>query len=128
VLRLVPEGHREAALALGAPRWRLMWSVVLPAAAPGILTGIMLGIARAAGETAPLIFTALGGGNIPTSTDIFQPIAAIPKLIFDNTIMTQTPASLQLAWGAALVLVSVILLLSLGARLVSWRAGGSQRP
>jgi len=128
VLRLVPTPHKEAALALGAPRWRLAWSVVLPAAAPGILTGVMLAAARAAGETAPLIFTALGSGNIPTSINIFEPIAALPKLIFDNTIMSQTPASLRFSWGAALVLVTMILVLNLGARFIARKAPGLETP
>jgi phosphate transport system permease protein len=119
VLRLVPIGHKEAGLALGAPRWRLTWSVVLPAAIPGIVTGIMLALARASGETAPLLFTSLGSQFL--STDIFAPIASIPQLIFTNTIVTQTEASLQHAWGATLVLVTIILVLNLGARLVSRR-------
>lgn len=117
VLRLVPSGQQEAALALGAPKWRTTWSVVLPIAGPGILTGILLGLARASGETAPLLFTSLG--NQFLSTSINEPIAAIPQLIYNNTILTQTPASLQLAWGAALVLVAIILFLNLGAALLS---------
>lgn len=117
VLRLVPRGQTEAALALGAPKWRTTASVVLPIAGPGILTGILLGLARASGETAPLLFTSLG--NQFLSTDLTAPIAAIPQLIFNNTILTQTPASLQLAWGAALVLVAIILALNLGASVLS---------
>ena len=126
ILRLVPESQKEAALALGAPRWRTTWSVVLPAAAPGILTGVMLALARAAGETAPLLFTSLG--NQFMSTDILQPIASLPQLIFRNTIEVQTPQSLQLAWGAALVLVAMILVLNLIARAVALRArvGGAR--
>ena len=116
VLRLVPSGQQEAALALGAPKWRTTWSVVLPIAGPGILTGILLGLARASGETAPLLFTSLG--NQFLSTNIGEPIAAIPQLIYNNTIITQTPASLQLAWGAALVLVAIIMFLNLGAALL----------
>jgi phosphate transport system permease protein len=122
ILRLVPTAQKEAGLALGAPRWRLAWSVVLPAAAPGIITGIMLGLARASGETAPLLFTSLG--NQYVSTDILEPIASIPQLIYTNTIVTQTPASLQHAWGATLVLVSLILALNVGARLISRKAKG----
>lgn len=120
VLRLVPTGQQEAALALGAPKWRTTWSVVLPIAGPGILTGVLLGLARASGETAPLLFTSLG--NQFLSTNINEPIAAIPQLIYNNTILTQTPASLQLAWGAALVLVAIILFLNLGASLLSRRS------
>lgn len=117
ILRLVPEAQREAALALGAPRWRTVWSVVLPAAAPGILTGVMLALARASGETAPLLFTSLG--NQFLSTDILEPIAALPQLIFRYSIEFQTPESVQFSWGAALVLVSIILALNLVARLIA---------
>ncbi len=119
ILRLVPDAQKEAALALGAPRWRTTWSVVLPAAAPGLLTGVMLALARASGETAPLLFTSLS--NQFFSTDVMQPIAALPQLIFTNSINVQTPQSLQLAWGAALVLVAIILILNLVARLIAAR-------
>ena len=119
ILRLVPLAQKEAALALGAPRWRTTWSVVLPAAAPGILTGVMLALARAAGETAPLLFTSLS--NQFMSTDVLQPIAALPYLIFANSINVQTPESLELAWGAALVLVTIILVLNVVARVVAAR-------
>lgn len=120
MLRLVPPGQKEAAQALGAPKWRVTWSIVLPSAGPGILTGILLGLARASGETAPLLFTSLG--NQFFSTNLNEPIAAIPQLIYQNTIQVQTPASLQLAWGAALVLVAIILVLNLAAALISRRA------
>ena len=120
ILQLVPNAQKEAALALGAPRWRTIWSVVLPAAAPGILTGVMLALARASGETAPLLFTSLS--NQFFSTDILQPIAALPQLIFANSVNVQTPDSLELAWGAALVLVVIILLLNIVARLIAARA------
>lgn len=120
ILRLVPVAQTEAASALGAPRWRTTWSVVLPAAAPGILTGVTLALARAAGETAPLLYTSNGWQFF--STDILEPIAALPQLIFRNMIEVQTPESLQLAWGAALVLVSMILFLNLVARLIASRS------
>jgi phosphate transport system permease protein len=117
ILRLVPNQMKEAALGLGAPRWRVAWSVILPAAAPGLLTGVMLAVARVAGETAPLIFTASTYQFF--STDINNAIASLPKLIFDDTIQIQTPATLQTAWGAALVLVVIILILNLIARLIA---------
>jgi phosphate transport system permease protein len=119
ILRLVPTTMKEAALGLGAPRWRVAWSVILPAAAPGLLTGIVLAVARAAGETAPLLFTALGSQAF--STDLLEPISSLPKLIFDNTILTRTPQTEQAAWGAALVLVAIILVLNLVARAVARR-------
>ena len=124
ILRLIPTAQKEAALALGAPRWRTIWSVVLPAAAPGILTGVMLALARASGETAPLLFTSLD--NQFLTTDITQPMASLPQLIFKNSINVSTPQSLQLAFGAALVLVSIILVLNLGARLIAARARPSE--
>lgn len=124
ILRLVPTAQKEAALALGAPRWRTIWSVVLPAAAPGILTGVMLALARASGETAPLLFTSLN--NQFLSRDILEPIASLPQLIFANSVNVQTPQSLELAWGAALVLVTIILLLNIVARLIAARARPSE--
>jgi phosphate transport system permease protein len=119
ILRLVPNAHKEAALALGSPRWRVTWSVILPTALPGILTGIILAMARGAGETAPLLFTSLG--NQFFSTSLTEPIAAIPQLIYYNTITIQTDASIQLAWGAALVLVGMILILNVIASILSSR-------
>src|SRR5262249_61370518 len=86
ILRLVPGSLREAAYGLGAPRWRVAWSVVLPAAAPGLLTGGMLALARGSGGTAPLLFTALGDQAF--STNILQPIARPPQLIYPHTIQS----------------------------------------
>lgn len=116
MLRLVSGGQKEAAQALGAPRWRTMWSIVLPAAAPGILTGIMLAIARAAGETAPLLFTSLGSQQGFNGVD--QPIASLPQFIYGFLIQVRTDASVKFAWGATLVLVAFILALTLVARLI----------
>jgi phosphate transport system permease protein len=124
VLRLVPVAQREAALALGAPRWRTALSVVIPAAAPGILTGIVLAVARAAGETAPLLFTSLGSQT--WSTSLLEPIAALPQLIFFSVISVRTPQSEQFAWGATLVLVGMILILNLIARLLGRAARASE--
>jgi phosphate transport system permease protein len=121
VLRLVPSSLKEASMALGAPRWRTAAQVVLPTAAPGIVTGIMLAVGRAGGETAPLLFTSLGNGNF--STDVLAPIASLPQLIFTNVVYTQTPATLRHAWGAALVLVAIVLGLNLLARLAVRRLG-----
>ena len=120
VLALVPQAQKEAAMALGAPKWRTTMAVVLPAALPGIITGVLLGVARAGGETAPLLFTSLG--NQFFSTNLNDPIAAIPQLIYQRTIQVSTPASLQLAWGAALVLVAIIFVLNLGGALISRRS------
>jgi phosphate transport system permease protein len=125
VLRLVPDGLSEAALALGAPKWRTALTIVVPAAIPGILTGIVLAVARAAGETAPLLFTA-GYSNF-MSTSLHQPIAAIPEVIYNFVINSRTAASTQFAWGATLVLVAMILVLNLTARLVGHFARGTER-
>jgi phosphate transport system permease protein len=125
VLRLVPQGLSEAALALGAPKWRTALTIVVPAAAPGILTGLVLAIARAAGETAPILFTA--GASQFYSTSLSQPISAIPVVIYNLVINTRTPQSVQFAWGATLVLVTMILVLNLIARLAGRLARGTER-
>jgi phosphate transport system permease protein len=117
ILRLVPGAQVEAALALGAPRWRTAWSVVLPAAAPGIVTGIMLALARVSGETAPLILTASGAQF--SSTDVFDAMTALPLYIFNGTINSTVPVAQEHAWGAALILVMLVLGLNFAARLVA---------
>lgn len=117
ILRLVPGAQVEAALALGAPRWRTTLSVVLPIAAPGILTGIMLALARISGETAPLILTASGAQFF--STDVFHEMTALPLYIFNGAINSTVPVAAQHAWGAALVLVTLVLFLNLVARMIA---------
>lgn len=118
VVRLVPSGVREAALALGLPRWRATLRVVLPTAAAGIATGIMVGVARIAGETAPLLFTAFG--NRFWSWDLRQPIAALPIQIFAYAISPFDDWHRQ-AWAGALVLVTLVLLAGVGARAAARR-------
>ena len=116
MLLVVPTSLREAALALGYPKWRTSISVVLRTALAGIVTGALVAIARIAGETAPLLFTALG--NQFWSTSIGQPIAALPLQIF--TYATNAYDELhRLAWAGALVLISIVLVISLAARLVT---------
>ncbi len=119
VLLLVPGALRESALALGAPRWRVIWSIVLPTALPGMLTGMLLAIARAAGETAPLLFTA--GATFKTNTNLGQFMNSLPVQIY-NDVTSPTPAVVNRAWGAALTLVVMILILNLIARVVSRRS------
>ena len=102
VVRLVPQSYRHAALALGAPQWRVLASVVVPAAWSGILTAIMLAVARAAGETAPLLFTALGNRFWSLSLD--QPMASLPVFIFDYARAPYDDWNRQ-AWTGALVLL-----------------------
>ncbi len=105
VVRLVPQSYRAAALALGAPRWRVVQNVVLPAASRGIATAAMLAIARASGETAPLLFTALGNRFWSTSLD--RPIASLPVMIFDYARAPYADWNAQ-AWTGALVLFVMI--------------------
>jgi phosphate transport system permease protein len=119
VLLLVPDSLREAALALGAPRWRVVTRVVLPTAAPGLLTGSLLAIARGAGETAPLLFTAAIVNG--TSFDLSQRMNSLPVQIFNDVGQAQDRLVAR-AWGAALTLVVLILILTLLARLVSRRS------
>ncbi|HEY1540249.1 MAG TPA: phosphate ABC transporter permease PstA [Solirubrobacteraceae bacterium] len=120
VLNLVPNALRESALALGAPRWRVIFRVVLPTALPGLMTGSMLAIARAAGETAPLLFTVAFVNGI--STDVGQQMNSLPLQIFNDVGQAQDRL-VQRAWGAALTLVLMILFVTLIARLVQRRSG-----
>jgi phosphate transport system permease protein len=119
VLLLVPDTLREAAYALGAPRWRVIARVVLPAAAPGLVTGMLLAIARAAGETAPLLFTAAFVND--TTFDLGSQMNSLPSLIFRNVTQAQDRL-VQMAWGAALTLVAMILVLTLLARMIQRRS------
>jgi phosphate transport system permease protein len=119
VLLLVPDSLREAALALGAPRWRVVFRVVLPTALPGLVTGSLLAIARGAGETAPLLFTAAIVQG--TSFDLGQRMNALPSQIFADIGQAQDRL-VGRAWGAALTLVLMILILTVFARLVSRRS------
>jgi phosphate transport system permease protein len=115
MLRLVPDALREAALALGVPRWKAILTVVLRTAAPGIATGIMLAVARVAGETAPLLFTALGRPQM--STSLSQPIGTMPVQIF-NASSSAYSIQNQLAATGALTLVTIVLLLNIAARML----------
>jgi phosphate transport system permease protein len=116
VLNLVPDSLREAALALGTPRWRVVMRIVLPTAATGLVTGALLAVARGAGETAPLLFTAsLVNG---TNFDLGKATNSLPLQIFSDVQQAQDRLQ-QRAWGAALTLVVLILLLTLVARFVA---------
>jgi phosphate transport system permease protein len=119
MVRLVPRELTEGGLALGMPRWRTMLGIVLPAARGGILTGALVGVARIAGETAPLLFTALG--NQFWQLDPRHPTAALPLQIFSYAISPYEDWHRQ-AWAGALVLILLVLTLSLGARFVLGRA------
>ncbi len=134
MLRLVPDELREASYALGVPKWKTILRIVLPTALTGILTGIMLGVARVAGETAPLL--VLVGYTQNTNTDLFKdPQASLPGMIYDNFHYYSSQGTYQLCkngtarcqvhnyavdrvWGAALTLILIVMVLNLIARLV----------
>ncbi len=122
MIRLVPNSLREAALALGYPRWRTSMSVILRTALPGIVTGALVAVARIAGETAPLLFTAFGNQFWSTSLD--EPIAALPLQIFAYAISPYDEWHAQ-AWAGALVLIVIVLIISLAARHVTRARFGS---
>ena len=119
VLNTVPDTLREAALALGSPRWRIVFRVVLPTALPGLITGGLLAIARAAGETAPLLFTAFAINA--TNYDLGKPMNSLPMQIWNDVRQAQDRL-VERAWGAALTLICLILILTIAARLVARRS------
>jgi len=122
MIRLVPVSLREAALALGYTRWRTSLAIVLRTALPGIVTGALVAVARIAGETAPLLFTAFGNQFWSLSLD--QPISALPLQIFNYAISPYDEWH-RLAWAGALVLIALVLVISLISRLVTRsRLGG----
>jgi phosphate transport system permease protein len=115
VLSLVPRALHEAALALGIRRWRIVLRIVLPTAAGGLVTGAVLGVARVAGETAPLLFTTSIWANLGLTTNPGQALPNIPVTIFTLS-ESPSPADHQQAWAAALVLISLVFALSVLAR------------
>lgn len=110
---LIPRGLRESGLALGLPRWRVSLQLILPAAVGGVITGALLAVARAAGETAPLLFTSFG--NNLFSVDSSHAMAALPLIVF-RYALTPYKELQDLAWGAALVLVTMVLFVNLASR------------
>ena len=117
MLKLVPKDLREASYALGVPKWRTITSIVLPTALSGIITGVMLAVARVAGETAPLLLTTFLTQSL--NWDLFSgPQAALPTFIWDQ-ISSGTDPSVNRAWGGALVLILFVALLYVGARIVA---------
>jgi phosphate transport system permease protein len=113
MLRLVPGSLREAAFALGAPRWRVNVAVTLRAVKGGVVTGVLLSIARMIGETAPLLFTALN--NQFFSLDMSQPMANLPVVIY-NFALSPYEDWQRLAWGAAALIALVVLAINIAAR------------
>ena len=116
VLQLVPNGYREAALALGIAQWRTIIQIVVRTALKGIVTGVLLSLARVAGETAPLLFTALGNSN--WNRNLSDPIAALPLQIFSYAISPYDDWHRQ-AWAGALVLLLLITLINVGVRVLT---------
>jgi phosphate transport system permease protein len=113
MLRLVPGGLREAAFALGAPRWKVATFVTLRAARAGVVTGVLLAVARISGETAPLLFTALN--NQFFSADMSKPMANLPVVIFQFA-MSPYENWIRLAWGGALLITLAVLVINIVAR------------
>jgi phosphate transport system permease protein len=118
MLQLVPAAMREAALSLGVPQWKMTMQVLYRSAAPGILTGILLGLARISGETAPLLFTALN--NQYWSADLTKPMASVPVVIFQYA-MSPYDSWHSLAWAGAFMVTLFVLVLSLVSRAVILR-------
>ncbi len=116
MVKLVPNSLREAALALGFPRWRTTLVIVVRTGLPGIVTGTLLAVARIAGETAPLLFTAFG--NAFWSVNAGQPIAALPLQIYEYAKAPYDEWH-RLAWAGAIVLIGLVLAISLLARFVT---------
>jgi phosphate transport system permease protein len=119
VLNTVPDTLREAGLALGSPRWRIVFRIVLPTALPGLITGGLLAIARAAGETAPLLFTAFAINA--TNYDLGKPMNSLPMQIWNDVRQAQDRL-VERAWGSALTLICLILVLTILARILSRRS------
>jgi phosphate transport system permease protein len=115
MLRLVPAPLREAAAALGAPKWKVSTAVVLRASSSGVVTGILLAIARVSGETAPLLFTALS--NQFMSTDMSTPVASLPVVIYQFA-MSPYDDWVSLAWGGALLITATVLTINIIARVL----------
>lgn len=113
MLKLVPHQMREAALSLGIPQWKVTVQILYRSARPGIMTGVLLGLARISGETAPLLFTAFG--NQFWSTDVMQPLASIPAVLFQFA-MSPYDSWNALAWAGAFIMTTFVLLVSIIAR------------
>lgn len=123
-LRAVPNSLREAALALGATKSRVVFTVVVPAAISGLASGMMLNLARVAGETAPLLFTALG--NMFWSHGWLEPVATLPVMIYNYAIAPEEDLHQQ-AWAAGFVLLALVLIINVTARMIIARGPASSR-
>ena len=114
MFKIVPRRLREGTMALAMPRWRAIGWVYIPTVAAGIMTGIVLAVSRAVGETAPLLFTALGSNFVVT--DPTRPMSALPLYMFQNALNIGFPAARQRAWAAALTLVAIVLIFNILGR------------
>jgi phosphate transport system permease protein len=119
MMSLIPESLREAGMAIGAPRWRVIVSIAYRAAASGISTGVLLAVARISGETAPLLFTALNNQFMASSVN--QPMSSLPVVIFQFA-MSPYPNWQQLAWAGALLISVAVLALNIVARVIARRS------
>jgi phosphate transport system permease protein len=123
-IRMVPARMREAALGMGATQTQVIWYILLPTAMPGILTGVLLGISRAAGETAPLLFT-MTFSDYWLSQNVMEPTASLAVLIY-NFSKSPFENQKEIAWAASLVLVLIVLVLNLGGQALSRRSPGNK--
>ncbi len=121
MFKIVPRQLREGTLALAMPRWRAIVSIYIPTVAAGIVTGIVLAVSRAVGETAPLLFTALGSNFVVT--DLNRPMSALPLYMFQNALNIGFPAARERAWAAALTLVAIVLVFNVLGRWLASRTG-----
>jgi phosphate transport system permease protein len=119
MFKIVPRRLREGTMALAMPRWRAITSVYIPTVAAGIMTGIVLAVSRAVGETAPLLFTALGSSFVVT--DLNRPMSALPLYMFQNALNIGFPAARERAWAAALTLVAIVLIFNVLGRWLASR-------
>jgi phosphate transport system permease protein len=122
MFKIVPRRMREGTMALAMPRWRAITAIYIPTVAAGIMTGIVLAVSRAVGETAPLLFTALGSSFVVT--DFNSPMSALPLYMFQNALNIGFPAARERAWAAALTLVAIVLIFNVLGR---WLASRTAR-
>ena len=119
---VVPDSYREASLSLGATKWQTVYKVVLPNALPGILTGVMLSLGRAAGETAPVMFTAAAFYTPDLPVSVFNEVMALPYHIYVmSTAGTHIQATRHLQYGTAIVLIGLVLMLNMAGLVLRYR-------